>query len=166
MKTIDPPARRSGAARSNIIWLMLGILVIALLAQRFRSDPADLVAWQPMSVVNAQAASAPNDKPVLLYFTATWCGPCKDVKHAIYSRQDAADRLASLVIPVKVDLTDPTAPQPLAMQYEVQSIPTFILLDPDGTVLSRTAGSMGRDNFFAWLERGIARRAAANADAL
>ena len=145
---------------------MVGILAIALLVQRFRSDPVDLVAWQPTSVVTAGADAPVDDKPVLLYFTATWCGPCKDVKRAIYSRQDAADRLADMVTPVKVDVSDPTSPQPLAVQYQVHSIPTFILVEHDGTVLSRAAGSMGRDAFFDWLARGLARRSATSDNAL
>ena len=59
----------------------------------------------------------------LLYFTATWCGPCKRIKPFVQQLMEQnAPRLQ--VWSLDVD----KAEQPLLQHFQVSSVPTFIFV--------------------------------------
>ena len=61
-----------------------------------------------------------SDKPVLVDFFATWCGPCKMIAPIL----EEVDQEREDVKIVKIDVDHA---QELAMEYKVMSIPTLIL---------------------------------------
>ena len=62
-----------------------------------------------------------SEKPVLIDFFATWCGPCKMMSPII-------DEIAKEVEnDVKVGKVDVDENQELAIKYDVMSIPTIII---------------------------------------
>ena len=63
------------------------------------------------------------DKPVLVDFFATWCGPCKMMAPII--DEIAAEKAGSAYV-YKLDVDEA---QEIAMQYGVMSIPTLILFE-------------------------------------
>ena len=62
-----------------------------------------------------------SDKPVLVDFWASWCGPCKMMSPVI---DQLAEELAGKVVVGKINVDEQ---QELAMQYGVMSIPTVVL---------------------------------------
>ena len=72
------------------------------------------------------------DKPVIIDFYADWCGPCKMLAPSI-------EKLADEHSEVKVVKIDVDQEQALAMQYQVQSIPTLITFK-NGQPVSRQLG--------------------------
>jgi thioredoxin 1 len=61
------------------------------------------------------------DKPVLVDFYATWCGPCKMLAPVL---KQVKEELGDKIKIIKID-TDKN--QDLASKYQVRSVPTMIL---------------------------------------
>ena len=74
-----------------------------------------------------------NDKPVLVEFWATWCGPCRMVGPVL---ERIADEHPEISI-VKMDLD---ANQGTARDYQVMAAPTMLLFR-DGEVVANIVGA-------------------------
>lgn len=78
-----------------------------------------------------------SDKPVMVDFWATWCGPCQMAGPVV-------DQLATdYVGKIKIGKLDVDANQETAAKYGVMSIPTVILFK-DGKEVARKVGFAGR----------------------
>lgn len=74
-----------------------------------------------------------SDKPVLVDFFATWCGPCQTLAPILKQVKDnMGDRIS--IIKIDVDKN-----QQIAAQYQVRGVPTMILFQ-NGKQLWRQSG--------------------------
>jgi thiol-disulfide isomerase/thioredoxin len=106
---------------------------------RIHADAPD-IAWFKGDVDAAfQAAQAAN-KPVLLYWGAQWCPPCKQLKSAVFNRPDFIEK-SKLFVPVYLDGDLPDA-QKWGDVFRVTGYPTVLVLKPDRSEITRVAGNM------------------------
>lgn len=66
-----------------------------------------------------------------LYFSAPWCGPCKQLAPKM-------ELVAEANIPVEKILVDADAET--TQKYGIRNIPTVVLIDENGTELERFVG--------------------------
>jgi thiol:disulfide interchange protein DsbD len=166
LRNVVPPLHRYGDWHTGFASLHLGVAVAGLvvggihlsfhggLATSLRKalgvgaivfGAFGLIAWslapKPLdwmkSEADAVARARAERKPLLLDFAAEWCIPCKQMDARVFSNDDVQRELGRFVIG-KVDVTeDDDASAALKAKYGATTLPTVVLLDPDGKTITR-----------------------------
>lgn len=89
-----------------------------------------------------------SDKPVLVDFFASWCGPCRQMLPII---TEVAAEMGDQIKIVKMDVDES---QNTPGQYGIQSIPTLIIFKA-GAVQDQTTGAMPKSELMNWIKKNI-----------
>ena len=84
-----------------------------------------------------------SDKPVLLDFFASWCGPCRMVGPIL-------DEIAQEREDIKVCKVNIDEQPELANRFRIMSVPTLMVLK-DGKIVEQSVGAMPKHQILAML---------------
>lgn len=87
-------------------------------------------------IKTAKAISMQENKLILVDFWATWCGPCKDMESKLWDSEEFKI-LSENFVPLKVDVDQNPG---LATKYQIQSIPTVLIINAFGEVIHTEKG--------------------------
>ena len=88
-----------------------------------------------------------SEKPALIDFWATWCGPCKMISPIVEKIAEERDDIK--VCKVNVD-----EQEELAIKFKIMSIPTLVIIK-DGEVAGQAVGYRSYEELNAFIDKTI-----------
>jgi thiol:disulfide interchange protein DsbD len=128
---------RSAAGFSAFGWLKAGagiagmVLAAYLIGSFVIQGPS--VKWDAYSD-QLLSEAVKSRKPVIIYFSAAWCAPCRELDEVTFHSGDVVKQAAQDLVMIKVDLTRRGNPdtERLLEKFEVKGVPTVVFLDRRG----------------------------------
>lgn len=119
-----------------VMRMVAGAALVAA-ALGFSVQAQDQVAFQP-DFGTARQLAAQTRKLLVVHFWAPWCEPCLRMEHDVLGQPGLGAAVNPQFVLVKVN-ADREAE--LAKQLQVETLPTDVILAPDGRVLAKLPGS-------------------------
>lgn len=88
-------------------------------------------------------------KPVLLFFTGSFCGPSLIIADLLEIDDPLLDRVE--IVEIDVEKMPKTS-----QELQVKGTPQLMLLS-EGNVVANQIGTMEEESFFTWLEKALAK---------
>ncbi len=162
--TTPTPTGRARYRGWVVALIVVGVAWAGAVALRAGTAPVHLDGWQPGLDAGMAEAEA-QGRPMLLMFTADWCGPCQTLKKDVIQTPEVRAAIDAGFVPVVVDLTDQSSNNPgvaAVQRYGVRGIPMLVLTDARGRPLPGTIAypdfahspprfSQSPEGFLAWL---------------
>ncbi len=89
-----------------------------------------------------------SDKPVVIDFSAVWCGSCRQI--APFMAQLAEE----MVKDVKIVHIDVDEAEQIALKYDVQNLPTLMMFK-NGEAVAAHVGAAGKNDLENWIKSNI-----------
>ncbi len=123
------------------------VLVAAL------TKPESELNWNYQSLELGQLAALENQQPLIVDFTAAWCGACKELDKITFANSEVS-REAGRFHAVKVDATDDEDPSVVKSMRTlgVVGLPTVVLFDSNGKEAQRFTDFVEPEEFLKALK--------------
>ena len=152
MDTVTPeraPSRKNLFHFWRCFWLLLLVVSLAYAWHCFYVPPND-IAWAN-SYAEAKERAENADKPMVLFFTANWCVPCRVMKREVWADRQVMSSVNSGFIPAAIDVDRPEN-SGLLSQFEIGATPVTIITNSQGIALDWRAGGISKTEFLELLE--------------
>ncbi|MCC5931743.1 MAG: outer membrane beta-barrel protein [Cyclobacteriaceae bacterium] len=125
-----------------------------LIACFFLSQKTEAIDFKKLSLVEAFELANRENKPVFLYFTAKWCGPCRYMQNYIFTDQYIHTYANENYISILFDVDSEEGKQAFQKFFtsEGVSVPKFLIVSSNNEIVKRHAGSMKLNHFKDFLE--------------
>ena len=97
------------------------------------------------------------EKPAVIDFYATWCGPCKYMANSVFTTKEAGDYFNKKFVNIKIDMEKGEGIG-LAREFRIQGYPTFIILNSNGKEIGRIVGGAPIKDFIKRVDAILASK--------
>lgn len=118
-----------------------GLLIAILIAV---PSIAEGVTFQRLSMHKAFARAEAEDKLVLIYYTTSWCAPCRVMEATTFEDPEVAAWVAEHTIALKLD---GDLSRGRAKRYDERQYPAVVYVGADGSVVDRIVGLVDGPGF-------------------
>ncbi|MCU0315347.1 MAG: thioredoxin family protein [Fimbriimonadaceae bacterium] len=117
-------------------------------------EEADLIAnkWFD-NLEEAKQVARQTNRPLLVGFTAIWCGPCQMLKRDVYPTAQFKEAAKDFVL-VTIDID---VQKDVAQRFEVTSIPNIIFMNADEQILNEFVGFRPAPAYVAEMRKALGR---------
>ncbi len=112
------------------------------------------VYFQDLSYEEALIHAQEEGRIIFIDCYTSWCVPCQYMTRVVFKQKDVSTYMNKNFICVKYDMEKGEGPK-LAKEFGVTSFPTFILVNPDGSIRHKLVGSAEGDYFIEWVKEGL-----------
>lgn len=98
---------------------------------------------------DAAKLAAKHKLPLLLHFDATWCGACRRMESEVLNKTDVTQMLGHSVIGVRIDADQY---KHLISEYGISTLPTEVVVNPDGSRGDRFVGAVSLSAYVSRLK--------------
>lgn len=102
----------------------------------------------PVNDINFDTEVLKSSVPVLVDFSATWCGPCRAIAPLVDQLAGEYDGR------VKVTTIDIDESPATAQKYGIRGVPTLLMIK-DGQVVAQQVGAAPKAKIAALMDRGL-----------
>lgn len=126
---------------SGLLSMALGI-VSAKAEDNSGSKVVQSIDWST-SYPSAADEAVRTGKPMLVRITASWCGPCQQMKQLTFTDSRVVELARSSFVPL---LIDADANTDLVARFQIEAYPTTLVIAPDQSILKRMKGFQSADS--------------------
>jgi thioredoxin 1 len=129
----------------NTLWATMAAIVCVACASA-NADSDDL--WTEMSYDDAVAHSAEHESVLLVYATAAWCGPCRQMERTTWVDPSVASWFKEHGTAFKFDVDHN---RELSQQLRIRAMPTMIAYR-NGKAFDQVVGARSAEQLITWLD--------------
>lgn len=111
---------------------------------------SNTVEW--VSFNDATKRAGEKGKLIYVDFYADWCQPCKQMDRTTFTNDSVVALLSREFIPVRINIDDPVFGQPMKKRFNIEAMPTAMLMSADRQEVRRKIGFMDAEELIAWLK--------------
>lgn len=134
---------------TNSILALLAFFLLILIQQKdkikINNKQSITISETYIDLKEAKQAAEELDKNILVVFETDWCDICRKFKHDSISDIDFNEYVLCFL--------DIDRDKEFIKEYEIKSLPCYIILDKQGKVIKRGSGYKPKKTFMNWLYR-------------
>ncbi len=109
-----------------------------------RKEP-NKISWHKTGMESALQEATKLNKPLFVYWGASWCPPCASIKSRVFTHAHFIQETKNF-IPVYLD-GDSKSAQHWGEKLKARGYPTLMILSPDGKEITRLSYSLSKEAF-------------------
>jgi thiol:disulfide interchange protein len=134
---------------------MLALLVTKVQSRElWAQEKSDGIKWI-YKLDEGLAKAGREHKPLMIHFTAAWCGPCQEMKKKAFSNSRIVKKSTDFV-PVRIDIDEQREVaaryNALARKYGGIGVPNILFLASNGATLKHIVGYQSPEQLLAEMD--------------
>ncbi len=109
------------------------------------------ISWRT-SYAQAAEEAVEQEKPILIEFTAVWCGACRQMQQLTFSNQRLVEYVDSAFVPLVLDADEYSE---LVAGFRIEAFPTTLVVSPELKILKRFTGYQSASTLLPGLEQVV-----------